>query len=399
MSGKLLYGSIGIAHYNAAGKGDSHQLIFKSVKDGFEAMRQLLFKQYSNGAIEVAFAKYQKSIEGFRSKLNALRKKGIDPRRSFGDLSTSEQDTFMNIWIRFEGWKKGKISKGQGVQLPTAGQGGFAGVMSLAKSTVSNISSSIGSNFGSFSAGVSSAALANTFAPAMLTGTDNASAMVEDARTFTNGKYSYSQDKRGINLQTGAMLAGATSFDCSSFVAMMVAKYYGIPANVFGTWTQSQYDYCAKSNNAVNINPKNIQPGDIIFYNHTNKHGVGRPTHVTIASKPGYMIHARGKKQGIQESAFSTKNLLHIFRLNKKGTTNIVTGRSASISAAGATGVMVQGMGYVPNGSTSIKNINTEITTVQEQIQNLQNQIIHTNKEDKEKSGFFGVIDANACTI
>jgi len=105
MSGKLLYGAVGISKSNVGDKGDRAQLVFSSPQAGFKAMHQLALNNYNNAPISVAFSKWQSDKNSFKNKLLSLQKAGVNINSKYGMLDKAQQKTFRKIWAQHEGYK------------------------------------------------------------------------------------------------------------------------------------------------------------------------------------------------------------------------------------------------------------------------------------------------------
>ena len=129
------------------------------------------------------------------------------------------------------------------------------------------------------------------------------------------------------------VLTNSNSYDCSSFVGMIMQEKYGISYSKFGKTTEPQFRFCRANFNQ--IQKSKIEEGDVIFYNHS---GPGYVSHVAIAVSNSEMIHARGIKHGIQKTKIGSKNFVGAFRPAEGGKNKEVQNGSgqtpAYISAA-----------------------------------------------------------------
>ena len=105
MSGKLLYGAIGMADSPVGDKGDRSQLVFNTPKAGFQAMHQLAMNNYSGAPINKSFSKWQTDQNSFKAKLNDLSKNGINTGSKYSALSPEQQGLFRKIWSQHEGYR------------------------------------------------------------------------------------------------------------------------------------------------------------------------------------------------------------------------------------------------------------------------------------------------------
>lgn len=103
---------------------------------------------------------------------------------------------------------------------------------------------------------------------------------IEIAKSYVGGKYVW-----------GA--TGPNAFDCSGFTQYIYKQAYGksIP--------RVSYD---QANYGQKIDKKDLQPGDLIFFDTMNK---GRVSHVGIYIGNNKFIHAANSKSGIIESSLS----------------------------------------------------------------------------------------------
>lgn len=93
----------------------------------------------------------------------------------------------------------------------------------------------------------------------------------------------YSQDRR---MQEGW-------YDCSSLVYRLY-KEAGINLPYVAS-TQGQYCY----KNAMIINKKDLQPGDLIFYSYEENGRFRNISHVAIYIGDGKMVHAANPRRGV----------------------------------------------------------------------------------------------------
>jgi hypothetical protein len=104
--GKLLFGATGrlLSKYNGQDASDSNILVYPDAKAGFRAMDQQMRAKRYNGPIKTAFAQWQK--HGFEGKLAKLRKAGVNPNKSYKQLTPEEQAKMRKVWAIAEGWRK-----------------------------------------------------------------------------------------------------------------------------------------------------------------------------------------------------------------------------------------------------------------------------------------------------
>lgn len=97
----------------ASDPGDAKSCIYATVELGMLDYKNLLTsKQYNNRVISRDFAKYQSSKSGFKTKIRALLKKGINPYTTkYKNLSKRHKEVFANIFARFEGYVETTFNK------------------------------------------------------------------------------------------------------------------------------------------------------------------------------------------------------------------------------------------------------------------------------------------------
>lgn len=108
----------------------------------------------------------------------------------------------------------------------------------------------------------------------------------------------YSQDKR---MQQGW-------YDCSSLVYRLY-KEVGINLPYVAS-TQGQYCY----RNAMIINKKDLQPGDLIFYSYEDNGQFRNISHVAIYVGDGKMVHAANSKRGVVLDPLRTSSVVFYAR-------------------------------------------------------------------------------------
>ncbi len=261
-------------------------------------------------------------------------------------------------------------------------------------STLSDMFSSAGNFFGAAASG--KGYQLGSMTKSIGTGTE--AAMASNAAAFLGKGFTYSQTNRGVR-GAGVLMDGASSMDCSSFVALIVNQTYGIPMTKFGYNTVSQYNYLKSAGNATKINKGQEQPGDIVMYmiNYT----AGGKNHTAIVSKKNTQIHMSSGANGIVESPinWNGKRDVYIFRINPLGATaNVITGMP-KIEAPAQT--MVNGVPVMTPGGNTMSVVNNSLESLQQEIFNIREGIM--TKEQKQlqkegKDGLYGVIPVPACT-
>ena len=108
----------------------------------------------------------------------------------------------------------------------------------------------------------------------------------------------YSQDKR---MQEGW-------YDCSSLVYRLY-KEAGINLPYVAS-TQGQYCY----KNAMIINKKDLQPGDLIFYSYEENGKFRNISHVAIYIGDGKMVHAANPRRGVVLDPLRTRSVVFYAR-------------------------------------------------------------------------------------
>jgi hypothetical protein len=222
------------------------------------------------------------------------------------------------------------------------------------------------------------------------------------ASSFVNNGMGYSQKNRGIN-SAGELMAGATSMDCSSFVAMVVNKAYGIPANVFGATTTAQFSFLYS--NATEVPKGQEQPGDFVTYWASSKFPAN---HIAIVSKKGHQIHMSSSKHvnngkgGIVEGRiqWSGRRPVKVYRidLSKVSKTKVLSKMPSIGNVANKT--VIPGVGVVPNGGNVINTMNQTLENLETKVYNIQEHLLNKEeKENKDKNGFFGLLPTPNCSI
>jgi cell wall-associated NlpC family hydrolase len=137
----------------------------------------------------------------------------------------------------------------------------------------------------------------------------------------------------GAGRSRSAQLNGATAYDCSSFVAFVVNKTYGIPISKFGGTVELQWRYM-KGGGGIPIRYDEAEPGDILFMWTT---GGILPSHVGIATGNGNMVHASGGQHrggykagntGVISAKMMSSAKTNVYRLKSSGSSaaqNITT--------------------------------------------------------------------------
>lgn len=229
-------------------------------------------------------------------------------------------------------------------------------------------------------------------------GTGQVGAMAANAAAFLGKGFTYSQGNRGVK-GAGVLMDGATSMDCSSFVALIVNKTYGIPMGTFGGNTVTQYKYLNNKAHSTRVTKGSEQPGDIVMY--MGDYVNSGKNHTAIVSKKGKQIHMSSSANGIVESGINWNGgrTVHIFRINPLGATaNVITGMPAITAGSNP---LVNGVQVLAAGGSAITNVNNSLENLQTEIFNIRSGIM--SKEQKElkkegKDGLYGIIPAPSCT-
>lgn len=258
MSGTL-YGAIGHAlNPRAAAKGDRDQLVFSSVKEGFEAMRTMINSKYK-GPIRETFAKYQES--GFSQKLNDWIAHGIDINKTFQSLSVSIQDLFLKIIAKWEGYKPGTITKG-GMLLPGAG------VMSESKSSYTPMQSSASQYpanvFGGTATNVSPNMINNNVSgggggAGSYTGTVSNT----DSYTSASNDYNFNRTQASPGVDTSALLKGINGSNKTlNTISDTLLKSYNIQKSMLDRLTEISSKIDGKPGTEVKVTEKKTKTVD-----------------------------------------------------------------------------------------------------------------------------------------
>ncbi len=183
MGGKLLFGAIGIAKSNTGDKGDRAQLVFSSTQAGFDAMRALMIKRYSDGPIVSEFREYQTDMVSFGKKIRDVAAHGISTSQVFSQLSKEEQDTFMKIWAKWEGYKPGNFGGTRNSARQVTSASGIAGSSRGAQ----NSSNGYTGNYSPSMSGPTSIAGAQTYDIKGYSGPEDASKIVVEDVIILSG--------------------------------------------------------------------------------------------------------------------------------------------------------------------------------------------------------------------
>jgi len=117
--------------------------------------------------------------------------------------------------------------------------------------------------------------------------------LVDNARADIGNGMTYSQSNRGLDKEN------PESMDCSSWVARMVKKTFGISSKIFGQSTIPQFKYLAQNGTPIPLGQE--LPGDFATYG--NKQSKNR--HIAIVSGKGKQIHMSSSGNGVIESNIS----------------------------------------------------------------------------------------------
>lgn len=102
-------------------------------------------------------------------------------------------------------------------------------------------------------------------------------------------------------------------YDCSSFVWRILAEI-GINLNAVCNGSTAAAICEGMVNAGMAIKPSDIKPGDILFFSYEANGRYRNISHTAVYAGNGRIIHARGEKYGVCESAFSSKSLVCVCR-------------------------------------------------------------------------------------
>ncbi len=235
------------------------------------------------------------------------------------------------------------------------------------------------------------------------TGTEigGSDAMAKNAEKFLGKGMTYSQRNRGIDYKTGELMNGASSMDCSSFVAMVVWKTYKIPVTRYGAATASQIVFLRNTANATPIQNGQEEPGDIVmFFWDYHKAKKGLPSHTAIVTGKGAMIHMSSSRNGIVKGKLKYGPKTKIFRIKPVGAgeTNVITGMPSVVPASTESSFM-PGVGMVKGGNKTITAMNTTIESLNAKINTMQQGLLtkdEKNQQNQERQGLFGLLPVPA---
>lgn len=106
------------------------------------------------------------------------------------------------------------------------------------------------------------------------------------------------------SLRGSRYVMGGTSrsgFDCSGFVRYILSNTGGVE---IPRTAEEQYYH------AQPVDPKDMQPGDLVFFKNTYKHGI---SHVGLYVGNGKFVHAANSHKGVREDDLSTPYYAHHF--------------------------------------------------------------------------------------
>jgi len=160
----------------------------------------------------------------------------------------------------------------------------------------------------------------------------NANGASAYAMKFIGTKYVW-----GAGRDQNSLLNGGTSYDCSSFVAHVVYKSYGISPSTFGTTVAMQWKY-VNAGGGTAVPYGQAQAGDILFMFTT---GPGVPGHIGISTGNGNMVHASGGQscsrkgtcKGVTTRKMMSQARTKVYRLNANAQ-NVTTGNPSIVGNA-----------------------------------------------------------------
>ncbi len=277
-----------------------------------------------------------------------------------------------------------------GIMPKSSSSSSISSVYNTVYNTVSNIGTKLTGTLGA-SQGLNGSYI-NTIA-------GKTGAMAANARGFIGKGLTYSQSNRGVN-SVGALMDGATSMDCSSFVGMIVYTTYGIPKNVFGGNTVTQYAYLSKPGNATVINRGQEQPGDIVTY--MRDYAISGHNHVAIVSGKNTQIHMSSGANGVVESPINWNGdrAVKIFRINPLGNQAKVITNMPEIGTVAPGSSFIPGIGVIPNKGNILNTVNNTIENLQKEIYTIREGILTKEERQRKKEGkdgLYGILPVPAC--
>jgi len=382
---------------------DGRFAIFASMEDGYKAQIALLTSsKYRNLSLTQAIYKWAPPSENnsFVYVNYIVKETRLNPGILMSSFNSRELMGIVVAMSKKEGMKAGTIVKnGQATKDTVDFSTGGANLLNNIKDafsggTMASIGTAASSFFGSgFNFSISDKE-------------GNVAAQV--AKQFADKGIAYNFGAGRTSEAQAGTLNGATSYDCSSFVAMVVNKTYGIPISKFGSTVATQYQFM-KTGGGQYVQYNEIQPGDILFIRWDRNWAIF-PGHVGIAIGNGKMVHASGgpsrggygvvknKRTGVITANMPSSSQVRAYRMSATAK-NHVTGTVMPTNSSDQ--IFVGGVGMVPNGGQAFNNLQEQLNGVTSQLLNLTGSIntIAQEQLNKSKTQLSGDIDISNCQL
>jgi len=406
------YGVLGCDHPGDKYDSKWRALVFRTMDGGQAARRDLILKSYGNYTILTIGEKYQKGKSAFVYGSNILKNMPlkVNPNKPIRSFSEAEINSFLIGMMKAEGFWEGKTKNGG--QTDSSKSSGINGInhttSGVQQKSWENAASGIKNFFGGMAGGS-----ASTVSNAFFGGGSNFTISAEDGNVAAQVAKKYADQGiayvwgagRGSDAQSG-LLNGATSYDCSSFVAMVVNKTYGIPINKFGSTVATQYAFL-RSGGGTPVPYNKIQPGDLIYI-WWGGVSVRNPGHTGVAIGNGKMVHASGGQTrtgyykagntGVITGNLPPSNKVKAFRLNSNAK-NHVTG--TVMPTTGSDQMFVPGVGMVSNGGNTMSDFQTQLNSIASQLLGISGEVADVVQENSKrvKDSLSGDISLDKCQL